>query len=256
MKKADMQNPLVSVWILVYNNHEDVARSVEGIMAQTYDNLQVIISDDGSNNYDSSVLLGYREIIEKRFSNVKILCNKTNVGTVKHINNVITESDGVYMMPCSSGDVFYDKDTVKKTVNYMTERKALFMAGRHEDVYLNGDEVIRKKTRPACIFPFLFKFVPGLMHKYMLSVKNVISGCAVCYSRALFDKYGCFDEQYRLLEDFPYYLMLLEKGEKIHFTNRPFVKHMMGGVSNGDVNPLVLKDLEKLKENYKSKDKR
>lgn len=251
MKKDDKQNPLVSVWLLVYNNHEEVAKSVEGIMAQTYDNIQVIISDDGSNNYDSSVLLGYREKIEKRFPNVKIFCNEINVGTVKHLNKVIKESDGIYMMPCSSGDVFYDKDTVKKTVDYMVKKDALFLAGRHEDTYLNGDEVIRKKIRPAFFFPILFGLCPGLMHKYMLNVKNVISGCAVCYSRGLFDKYGCFDEQYRLLEDFPYYLMLLEKGEKIHFKNRPFVKHMMGGVSNGQVNPLVLKDLEKLKENYK-----
>ncbi len=147
--------------------------------------------------------------------------------------------------------MLYDKDTVKKIVTFMEKNHALIASGRHDDVYKENDTVVRTVKRPASYFGLMMNLFPGLFRKYMFDVKNVLSGSSTCYSRELFDKYGGFDEQYRLVEDYSYYLMLLEKGQKIHWIKDTVIVHEMGGVSNGDVNPLVMKDLERIKENYR-----
>ena len=244
-------NPLITVFILVYNNESGMRQTVDSVLSQTYENIQVIISDDGSNNYDNETLSIYADELKKKYPDVKLFCNKQNVGTVKHLNNVIKNSDGKYMMPCSSGDMLYDRDTIKKIVSFMEKNHALIASGRHDDVYKDNGVAVKTVKRPASYFGLMMNVFPGFFRKYMFDVKNVLSGSSTCYSRALFDKYGGFDEQYRLVEDYSYYLMLLKNKQKIHWIKDTVTIHEMGGVSNGDVNPFVMKDLEKIKENYR-----
>ena len=61
---------------------------------------------------------------------------------------------------------------------------------------------------------------------------NMIVGCCTAQSRELIDKYGMFDERYRIIEDYPRYLRLSREGVRIHFFDRVVVKYRMGGVSS------------------------
>ena len=84
----------------------------------------------------------------------------------------------------------------------------------------------------------------------MVQKRNLISSCCTAYSKGLFDKYGYLDEDYRLLDDYPYIVSLLQRGAKIAFTKEIFLEHEMGGgVSTGDhIHPIILKDLELMQE--------
>jgi glycosyltransferase involved in cell wall biosynthesis len=54
-----MQAPLVSVVIPTFNNAGMVVQAVESALAQTYDNLEVIVVDDGSEDDTSAMLARY-----------------------------------------------------------------------------------------------------------------------------------------------------------------------------------------------------
>lgn len=240
------KKPTVTIYILIYNNAEELSSTIESVMGQTYMDAEVIISDDGSRNYDVSILEQHAAELRKKYGQVRININKWNLGTVKHLNKVLKMAEGKYLISCSSGDTFARKDTIEKIIRAFEKKKTLLLTTRRVDV-MAGE----KKVRPLALVGLLLKFAPGLLLHYMLNKKNVISGCCTFYQKELFERYGYFDEQYRLVEDYPYYLMLLQKKVRFGWSGMVSIRHRMGGVSTGRVHPGIYYDIETMQSFWK-----
>lgn len=233
------KNPTVTIYILVYNNAEELPATIESVMKQTYADAEVIISDDGSQNYDVSMLEKYAAVLRKKYGQVRINVNEKNVGTVKHLNRVLKMAEGRYLISCSSGDTFAKEDTVEKIVRAFEKKKTLLLTTRRMDITSQ-----KKKIRPFAMIGMLLKLAPGLLLDYMIRKKNVISGCCTFYQKKLFETYGYFDERYHLVEDYPYYVMLLQKKVRFGWSGMISICHRMGGVSTGRVHPSIYRDIE------------
>lgn len=239
-----MAEPFVSILILVYNNIDGLERTVNSVLAQTYSSAEIILSDDGSTNYDTSRLTQYADRLRERFPKVILNCNPVNVGTVKHLNRVIAMAEGKYLFNCSSGDQFYDSHTVENLTLQMEAAGASWITGQRMDVYPGG----RKKRRPGFLTGFAIKYLPGALLNYMVKKRNVLSGSCTFPSKALFEAYGPYDEAYHLVEDYPYYVMLLQERQMPLWYAKPVIVHEIGGVSTGRVHPSIYKDIEKMRE--------
>lgn len=100
---TDKDYPLVSVCIPVLNGCSFLLEALESVRIQTYSNLELIISDDQSN--DRSV-----EIIEHFFSNNPFpftLVKNTNRGIGKNWNNCVQHANGKYIKFLFQDDVLY-----------------------------------------------------------------------------------------------------------------------------------------------------
>lgn len=235
----ESKKPTVTIYILIYNNAEELPATIESVMKQTYTDAEVILSDDGSQNYDVSVLERYAAELRKKYGRVRINLNEKNVGTVKHLNRVLKMAEGRYLVSCSSGDTFAGEDTVEKIVRAFERKNTLLLTTRRMDI-MPG----KRKPRPLAIMGILLKFFPGILLDYMVRKKNVISGCCTFYQKELFERYGYFDERYHLVEDYPYYVMLLKKKVCFGWNGMISIRHRMGGVSTGRVHPSIYKDIE------------
>jgi len=243
--------PKVSVVVLVYNNIFGMEKTIQSILSQTYDNIQIKISDDGSKKFNQQDLFLYGEKLEAKYNDVEIIINEENVGTVKHLNNALKHTDGKYIIPCSSGDALFDEKTVEDIVAFMEKKKASIITGMHLDEYFEDGIIVRRKSRPEKFWGILLTMAPGIVRSYIRNKKNLFSGCSSCYSQKLFEDNGYFDEQYKLVEDYPYFLKLMKNRQKIYWYGKNISIHEMGGVSNGKVHPLVLQDLERIKDNIR-----
>ena len=68
----------VSVIVLTYNNFKNIEENLKSISDQDFDDYEVIISDDGSENFDGKRI---ERVIQKYgIVNYKILHNKRNIG--------------------------------------------------------------------------------------------------------------------------------------------------------------------------------
>lgn len=240
------RKPAVTIYILVYNNAEELPATIESVMKQTYTDAEIILSDDGSQNYDVSILERYAAGLRKKFGQVRINVNETNVGTVKHLNRVLGMAEGKYLISCSSGDVLAGEDTVEKIVRAFERQKTLLLTTRRMDVMPE-----KEKVRPFALVGMLLKFTPGMLLNYMVRKKNVISGCCTFYRKELFERYGYFDERYHLVEDYPFYVMLLQKKVRFGWSGMVSVRHRMGGVSTGRIHPSIYKDIELMRSLWK-----
>ena len=78
-----------------------------------------------------------------------------------------------------------------------------------------------------------------------MSVINHINASGVFFKKSFFDEYGLFDERYRLLEDWPTWLKVLQSNNKIKYLDCIVAKRRVttGVVSNN--NPIYLNDRRK-----------
>lgn len=97
-------NPLVSVVIPCYNHENFVQDSIQSVIDQTYDNIELIVIDDGSK--DNSVLK-IQEMIaacKERFVRFEFKYRE-NKGLCATLNEALQWSDGEYFSPLASDDI-------------------------------------------------------------------------------------------------------------------------------------------------------
>ena len=148
IKKAD--TPLVSVLIPVYNCSDYIDIAVKSILDQSYDNLEIIVIDDGSTD-DTWVKL-------KKFqdSRLRVLRNKENLKIVGTLNKGIQLASGKYIARMD-GDDFSYADRIEKQVNYLERNPDTVVVGGAIEVcdanmnlinhrkYPTTDEAVRSK---------------------------------------------------------------------------------------------------------------
>lgn len=97
--------PLISIGIPAYNHEKYIQEAINSAIAQTYENLELVIIDDGSKDLTWQKICEMKEICEKRFKNVTFL-TQNNQGTCITTNKLISLMNGEYYVVCASDDAF------------------------------------------------------------------------------------------------------------------------------------------------------
>ena len=92
--------PLVSICIPSYNAGEFFEPCLQSALAQTYPNIEILISDDGSTDTTMAIAEKY----SKQYSNIRIVRN-TATGMVNNWNNSIEQAKGEWIKLLFQDDV-------------------------------------------------------------------------------------------------------------------------------------------------------
>lgn len=93
-----MNSPLISIIIPTYNRASCINRAINSCLAQTYQNFEIVITDDGSTDNTENKILEYKN--EK----IKYFKFKENRGVIKARNNSIINSQGKWILLFDSDD--------------------------------------------------------------------------------------------------------------------------------------------------------
>lgn len=116
-----MDNPLVSVIIPVYSVEKYIRESLQSIVNQTYDNIEIILVDDGTT--DNSIKIAEKILESGRFSYKVII--EENKGLPGARNTGLKEIAGDYVCFIDSDDIVY-QDHIFNSVKALCEsRKTL-----------------------------------------------------------------------------------------------------------------------------------
>ncbi|PRR82851.1 glycosyltransferase [Clostridium vincentii] len=94
--------PLVSVCMPVYNDEKDIIKSVNSILNQTYQNFEIIICDNNSEDKTLKLLEGIKD---KR---IRLIKNEENIGWMLNSNKVLNLAIGEYVVTLHGDDSFKD----------------------------------------------------------------------------------------------------------------------------------------------------
>jgi glycosyltransferase involved in cell wall biosynthesis len=99
--QSPSSKPLVSIGLPVYNGDRYLRKAVETVLAQSYDNLELIIADNASTDQTAQIC---REMAAQD-ARVRLYVNDTNVGAAANYNLVFNLARGKYFKWAAHDDV-------------------------------------------------------------------------------------------------------------------------------------------------------
>jgi glycosyltransferase involved in cell wall biosynthesis len=142
-----MAEPLVSVGIPTYNRAAKLARAAESVLAQTHRNIELVISDNASQDSTQEVCGEFAE----RDSRVRCLRSQVNRGPTANFNTVFGELRGDYAMVLSDDD-WLDREYVARCLEELRRRPQLVLVcGRAR--YLADGAVVKRGVEMQLVQP-------------------------------------------------------------------------------------------------------
>ncbi len=150
---------LISVPIPAYNAERYLAASVNSILSQSYNNLEIILCDDGSSDDTRSIIQSFDD------SRIRVLSNERNIGVLETRNKLFDLCNGDFIAFQDADDLSHPKRFEEQLRAFGTDRQ-LMLCGTNfsyidnksrvfykEDV-LTTDAGIRKELLERNIFQF------------------------------------------------------------------------------------------------------
>nr|WP_320039444.1 glycosyltransferase [uncultured Bacteroides sp.] len=212
--------PLVSIIVVTYNSSEFVLETLESAKEQTYQNIELIVTDDCSK--DNTVEL-CKEWIQKncdRFVRTEVVTVPQNTGIAANCNRGGGAAEGSWIK-FIAGDDILAADCVDAFVDFVklnkearvVESKSLFFryVFNESNFYhiedLGGDVFFSPETGAAEQYSFLLR-------------RNPIHGPSVFINRNIIEEVGGFDERFPYVDDHPMWLKLTKAGYRFYFMDR------------------------------------
>lgn len=119
MKKYCHKYPLVSVAIITYNQKKFLKEAIKSVLIQDYNNIEIIVSDDNSNDGTKELLMAYQETYGDKF---KVALGEKNLGVTGNSNRAFYKCQGEYICWLGGDDLML-QGKIKKQVALMQKVK-------------------------------------------------------------------------------------------------------------------------------------
>ena len=185
------ENPLVSVICLAFNHEKFVIETLESVIQQNYQPLELIIVDDCSLDTTKSVIKNWLTAHPE----VPFIANEINIGNTKSFNNALKLANGEYIIDLAADDLLlpngiqlqieaFQKSTFKNLGVVYGNAEIINEDGSFDCYYFPVNE--NKKT--------ISKRPNGNIYTSVLSTGNSICSVSALIKKSVFDSLGCYDE--------------------------------------------------------------
>ena len=227
--------PKVSVIICAYNTALYITETLDSVLAQTYQDFEIILINDGSPDNLEEVLQPYYDKI--------IYFKQPNGGLSSARNTAIQKAHGKYVTLLDSDDVWLP--------NYLETMVSLMETNPSVDLYYPNALLFGEHHLSGKIFQDIYPSTRPVTIEGMLKHECCPFG-AVIFKRDILATVGLFDESLRSAEDLDLWLRMLQNGYCLDFTEEVLIKYrkrtdsLSGGSSH--YYDQVIKVLEKFQK--------
>jgi glycosyltransferase involved in cell wall biosynthesis len=211
-------NDLVSIIMPVYNGAPFLERSIKSVLNQTFNNWELIIIDDDSNDNSLQVI---QEFLPNK--NIILLSNNSNKGIAATRNVGLKNASGLYIALLDQDDEWLPTKLEKQIQLFKSSSVDYALVYTNTKVQLNNGILINKKIN---IEPG-----PSIQENLIkLFQSNFISSLTVLIKKEYLDEVGFFNEDIRWGgDDYELWLRLATK-YKFGFINETLtIRHEHGG---------------------------
>lgn len=131
--------PLVSILIPTYNRPTYFEITLESAINQTYKNIEIIVTDDSTNNETYNCIQPYL----KKYNNIFYYKNSTVIGGPHNFINAYEKSNGEYVNFLMDDDIFHP-NKIEKMLSYFLEdytHKITLVTSYRSYIDENGDSI-------------------------------------------------------------------------------------------------------------------
>lgn len=218
-----MRTPLISVIIPVYNVEKYLHRCLDSVIAQTYQNLEIICVDDGSIDESGRICDQYAV----RDARIKVI-HQENQGLSAARNRGLDAAEGEYIAFVDSDDYILE-DMYKKMLDKLLNYNVDLCVCQWQYEFSDGRQVVKKKN----IDPTIYGRKASLEFARFLYRGNYENGVVVAawnklYRRALLDKIRF---EGRIHEDDAFNGRIMAKNISVYVMEEQFYVYAQNGDS-------------------------
>lgn len=185
--------PLVSVVIPCYNHEQFVQDSIQSVIDQSYQNIELIIIDDGSKDGSVEMIEHMIPACEKRFSRFEFR-NRPNKGLTGTLNEALKWIEGVYCIFIASDDIMINT-RLKKQVLFLENNKKYYACSGGQIKINDQNEILPQKNQNMLIKSFCEKNRDNIFK----TSNNIYSPTTMFRTKTIHDLGGYHEEI--LIED-------------------------------------------------------
>ncbi len=206
VKQSFPNKPLVSVITVVLNGEKYLEETIQGVLNQSYDNIEYIVIDGGST--DRTV-----DIIRQHEDHIDYWVSEADQGISDAFNKGINSSTGPIIGIINAGD-WYELDTVERIVSATGDGAADIVHGQLQ--YWRDQEKTDLVMGNHC---FLYRDM-------------TVNHMTVFIKRALYDRLGGYSSVFRYAMDYEFLLRAKNNGAIFLYIDRCLANMRRGGLSD------------------------
>ena len=203
-----MEEKLLSVIIPVYNVEKYLQKCVNSVLKQTYQNLQIILVDDGSKDNSGMIC----DKLAEMDTRIEVI-HKENEGQAKARNVGLDLAKGEYIAFLDSDDL-WTSDKLSRQLSFMVEKDVAFSFTHYDVINELGEKQTEFKPKKS-------------EYTYKQILKHNSIGCLTVVVDV--EKVGkvYMPEEAVKREDFAAWISVLEKGEKAYCLDQTLAKYRL-----------------------------
>ncbi|MBO6281137.1 MAG: glycosyltransferase [Alphaproteobacteria bacterium] len=205
MKK---KTPTLSIITICYNIKDEIERTCESIVNQTWQDFEWIVVDGGSTDGTVDILKRYQD-------RMSVFISEKDKGVYNAMNKGIKRACGKWLHFLNGGDCYTDNSILEK----------VFADKKYDADVLYGDMNLMRKNK----FLRRVTFTDAVDKSFFY--KNYIAHPSSFIKRELFDKYGLYNENYRIVSDWEKWVIFSGHGVIFQHIDRIISDFDDGGIS-------------------------
>jgi glycosyltransferase involved in cell wall biosynthesis len=205
-------HPRVSALLPVHNCAQHVRASIDSILAQDYQDFEIVVIDDGSTDGSSEIVSSYSD------PRVKVIRNDSNLGLPRSLNRGAEEAVGQYLARQDADDLS-SKDRFKLQVEMLDNNPRIGIAGSSwewMDIY--GDTYSVSYPDPG---------VDGLERVLINGGVPVPHGAMMVRRETFSDLHG-YDNRFWFSQDYDFWLRVMNTEWQIGIVEKPLYRLRIG----------------------------
>lgn len=228
-----MSDPLVSIVIISYNAERYIIECLNSISRQLYDNIEVIVSDDCSDDNTLNLINEWYDL-NQCFSRFVVVQTDSNRGVSANCNRGLEEAKGVWVKYIAADDFLDNPYSISTYVKYASRFSNCSAIFSNVKLLIEND-VFDINTPPE--YNLVFNSVATAKDQYnLLSKKNVLYAPSAFIKVDTIRLLGGWDERIPMCEDIPMWLKLTYNGYRLYYIDFPLVVYRRSAATSSLVN--------------------
>ena len=206
----------IDILLATYNGQEFLREQIDSILNQSYQDFNLIISDDSSEDETYKILKEY----EKKDSRIRLFRQEKNLGLIQNFEFLLKQVTSDYFMFSDQDDI-WKENKMEKSINKLKQEKAALV---YTDL-----EIVDKNLE--IIYPSYWKYknIYKKIKKYnnfeALYLNNFVTGCTIlAKSNYIKDIVPLPKTSKFMLHDYWTALVIASK-DKIAYLDEPTIKY-------------------------------
>lgn len=215
-----MEKEKVQILMSTYNGERFLREQIDSLLKQTYQNIEILIRDDGSKDRTPEILKEYQQ----NYPNIQVYLEE-NTGVNESFFELLRKSDADYVAFCDQDDVWLEEKVQKAVEKLQGIREPALYCSNKILVDSNLKVIMENNHR---------KLRPGFENAV---VECICTGCTSMMNRSLAEKIKAHIPEHAIIHDWWCYLAASYLGQVIYDDNAYIWYRQHGGnvigASNG-----------------------